>query len=122
MHRPDRRARRRILPRLCALTWGTHYALDGDQAVVNLCISCSNKRSKNSGAVRDNTMRGLLFFISTAETTARMVSPFLKKSPGIWFSRHHHFIVFVVNEEDFALQIWYTSAETTSPTRSLYFW
>ena len=45
--------------------------------------SVSNKRSKNTGEVRDTIIEGVPFFISTLETTALTVSPFLKKSDGI---------------------------------------
>ena len=84
--------------------------------------SCSNRRSRNSGAVRDRMMRGLLFRISTSATTARTVSPFLKKSPGIWCSRGITTSLSSSSTRRISrFQIWYTSAVTTSPTRSRYF-
>jgi len=40
--------------------------------------SCSNNLAKNSGAVRESIITGLLFLKSTFETTALVVSPYLK--------------------------------------------
>ncbi len=45
--------------------------------------SCSNNLSRNKEEVRDKMIRGFPFTISTRKTTARTVSPFLKKSEGI---------------------------------------
>ncbi len=67
-------------------------------------------------------MRGWLFRISTAATTALMDSPFLKKSLLIWFSRGNTNSLSSSSTSRISrFQIWYTSAEMISPTRSLYF-
>ena len=83
--------------------------------------SCSNRRARNSGAVRDRRMRGLLLRMSTSATTARTASPFRKKSPGICWSRGMISSLSSSSTSRISrFQIWYTSAEMISPTRSLY--
>jgi len=49
-------------------------------------ISCSKRRSKNRGEVRERIIAGLLPLKSTDSMIPLIVSPFLKKSEGICLS------------------------------------
>ena len=84
--------------------------------------SNSNKRSRNSGDVRDNTIFGEPLSISTSWITARKVSPFLYMSRGImWSLGSDNSLPSSSRTMISRFHTLYTSPAIISPRLSLYF-
>ena len=83
-------------------------------------ISNSKSFSKNLGAVLETIICGLEPLKSTFSITALMLSPFLKKSVGIWFSFGKMYSFPSSSKMITCLpRMWCTSPTITSPILSL---